>query len=239
MTATKETPVLVDSYTSPRKDSQLFSFAFGAYGSTEVLVFASGVESGLETAADWLAEHEPGHLSTPKDMEEYYAEAAEELEFAWPNDCEVEARIITDHAECDMTYTEAGWLVSHEWFVNEVASDAPAFSEALITALLELEELEIPEWIEDGHITCVEDISSIAHGGCASGSYMPAVTYCDATKTMANHGNQVLQYIEDHYGELPEVPRGESWSGIAVLYLSTAVELWAHSAMSTIDPRNW
>ena len=34
--------------------------------------------------------------------------------------------------------------------------------------------------------------------------------------------------LEDQLGELPSV-EGESWSGIAVLFLSTAVELWANS----------
>jgi len=82
-----------------------------------------------------------------------------------------------------------------------------------------------PSWIDEG--LEFYDIESIQQGGCASGAYMPAVTYHTATQTMGEHGNDVLQYIEDTYGELPEIPKGESWGGIAVFFLSVAVELWA------------
>lgn len=82
-----------------------------------------------------------------------------------------------------------------------------------------------PAWIE-GDLEYY-DVDSIQRGGCASGAYMPAVTYHTATQTMAEHGNDVLQYIEDNLGELPEIPKGESWGGIAVFFLSYAVELWA------------
>lgn len=83
---------------------------------------------------------------------------------------------------------------------------------------------DIPAWI-DQDITPA-DVAAIMQGGCASGAYMPAVTYYTAKQVMAEHGDDVLQYIEDCLGELPAVD-GESWSGIAVLFLSTAVELWA------------
>jgi len=82
-----------------------------------------------------------------------------------------------------------------------------------------------PAWIDDG--LEYYDIDSIQRGGCASGAYMPAVTYHTAIETMGEHGNDVLQYIEDNYGELPEIPKGESWGGIAVFFLSAAVEIWA------------
>ena len=76
------------------------------------------------------------------------------------------------------------------------------------------------------------DIAAINQGGCASGAYMDAVTYNKATEVMAEHGDDVLQFIEDHYGYLPEIPKGQSWSGIAVFYLSIAVDLhcsiWEH-----------
>ena len=83
-----------------------------------------------------------------------------------------------------------------------------------------------PAWIE-GELE-VYDIASIQQGGCASGAYMPAVTYYQAKQTMAEHGDEVLDYIENELGELPQVPQGESWSGIAVFFLSYAVELWAN-----------
>lgn len=83
-----------------------------------------------------------------------------------------------------------------------------------------------PSWIE-GRLEFY-DIESIQQGGCASGAYMPAVTYYIAKQTMNDYGDDVLQYIEDNIGELPKVPDGESWGGIAVFFLSYAVELWAN-----------
>ena len=87
-----------------------------------------------------------------------------------------------------------------------------------------------PEWITQP--LSPADISAILQGGCASGAYMPAVTCADARQTMAEHGNDVLEYIEGHCGELPSIPNRLSWDGIAVFYLSVAVEsfcqAWEH-----------
>ena len=93
--------------------------------------------------------------------------------------------------------------------------------------------IDVPDWI-DQDITGT-DIASILQGGCASGAYMPAVTYYTAAQTMAQHGDDVLQYIEDALGELPDVPKDTSWSGIAVFFLSFAVEFWASSVESELD----
>lgn len=94
------------------------------------------------------------------------------------------------------------------------------------------DSVTIPEWI-DGDMT-LHGIDAIYEGGCASGAYMPAVVYHEARQTMSAHGDDVLQFIEDQYGDLPAVPRGESWSGIAVFYLSIAVELWASSVRDEV-----
>ncbi len=92
-----------------------------------------------------------------------------------------------------------------------------------------LDELTMltPEWIIDGGEFTGSDIESIQYGGCASGAYMPAVTYHRARETMSEHGDAVLEYIEECCGELPKPPANSSWSGMACFYLSTAVELWA------------
>ena len=82
-----------------------------------------------------------------------------------------------------------------------------------------------PKWIVGDQTGC--DIAAIMQGGCASGAYMPAVTYYQANDTMAQFGDEILEYIEESYGEIPQPNKGESWSGIAVFYLSVAVELWA------------
>ena len=91
----------------------------------------------------------------------------------------------------------------------------------------------VPQWIEQD--LTIYDVDSIIQGGCASGAYMPAVVYHKATQTMAAHGDDVLQYIEDSYGELPQPQPVESWSGIAVFYLSTAVELFAYGLESELE----
>lgn len=86
------------------------------------------------------------------------------------------------------------------------------------------EDIEVPAWINQD-ITPA-DVAAIVQGGCASGAYMPAVTYHEALTTMHEHGDDVLDYIQDTLGELPNTS-AESWTGLAVAYLSTAVELWA------------
>jgi hypothetical protein len=82
----------------------------------------------------------------------------------------------------------------------------------------------VEPWIEQG-ITPYT-VAAIYQGGCASGAYMPAVTYYDALQTMNKHGDDVLQFIEDRLGYVPDFG-ANSWSAMAVYYLSTAVELWA------------
>ena len=79
-----------------------------------------------------------------------------------------------------------------------------------------------PKWITQP--LSPYDLAAINQGGCESGAYMPAVTYHQAKETMSEHGDDVLDFIEQSWGELPEVPKGTSWSGITVFYLSMAVE---------------
>ena len=85
-------------------------------------------------------------------------------------------------------------------------------------------ELLQPAWITQE--LSPADLAAINQGGCASGAYMPAVTYHHAIETMAKHGDDVLDFIEGNYGEIPQPKTGESWSGMAVYYLSIAVELF-------------
>ena len=94
-------------------------------------------------------------------------------------------------------------------------------------------DIDVPAWIEQD--ISPSNIAAICQGGCASGAYMPAVTYHTAAETMAAHGDDVLQYIQNVLGELPQPNADESWSGLAVFYLSTAVELWASGAESELE----
>ena len=54
-------------------------------------------------------------------------------------------------------------------------------------------EYNEPEWITQS--LSPYDIAAINQGGCASGAYMPAVTYYQATKTMAEHGNDAIDLM--------------------------------------------
>ena len=84
--------------------------------------------------------------------------------------------------------------------------------------------IEVPRWIEQD--ISPYDVAAILQGGCGSGAYMPAVTYYDAANTMGGHGDDVLDFIEDIYCEIPWPNNDTSWSGIACYFLSMAVELW-------------
>ena len=83
---------------------------------------------------------------------------------------------------------------------------------------------EQPPWIIE-HLNG-NDIAAVNQGGCASGAYMPAVTYHQAITTMGEHGDDVLDYLQDFSSELPTPPQDICWSGLAVFYLSRAVELF-------------
>jgi hypothetical protein len=92
--------------------------------------------------------------------------------------------------------------------------------EAPVAGLL---DCDVPAWI--GQDISAADIAAICQGGCASGAYMPAVTYYQAVKTMSEHGDDVL----------PAVPSDTSWSGLALFFLSCAVELWAGGIMAGLE----
>jgi hypothetical protein len=94
-------------------------------------------------------------------------------------------------------------------------------------------DIDVPEWIEQD--ISPSDVAAILQGGCESGAYMPAVTYYQAAKTMAEHGDAVMDFIQDSLGELPTAPQDTSWSGMAVFYLSYAVEIWASNISDELE----
>ena len=84
-----------------------YLFRFGVIGTTNVLAYGYCLESALEAAAEYLLEAEYfGHI-TP------HAAPQEDL----CCDCD-------DPYECDShTYTEAGWLTSYEWHVDDISRE--------------------------------------------------------------------------------------------------------------------
>ena len=93
--------------------------------------------------------------------------------------------------------------------------------------------IDVPQWIEQD-ITPY-DVAAIVQGGCASGSYMPAVTYYQALQTMNEYGDDIMEWIIDGYDSLPFSKELLNWSQLAVFYLSVAVELWASSVEDEIN----
>ena len=55
--------------------------------------------------------------------------------------------------------------------------------------------IEIPAWIDSDYHDEFNDLQylkDLQYGGCASGQYMPAVTYHTARETMNEHGDDHL-----------------------------------------------
>lgn len=105
------------------------------------------------------------------------------------------------------------------------------------TEVSELLGIKQPDWIVKD--LTAADIAAICQGGCASGAYMPAVTYAQAMNTMFLHGDEVMEYLENELGDLPIPAKDETWArtmlGQAVFYLSIAVETWAHGVMAELE----
>ena len=81
-------------------------------------------------------------------------------------------------------------------------------------------------------------IQEVAEHGCSGGSYMPAVVYHKAVATMAEHGDEIWEYLEDMYGEVPKpcTPQYQgTWSRLCVFYVSAAVECWCSEAVAHIQ----
>ena len=98
--------------------------------------------------------------------------------------------------------------------------------------------LDIPEWIEPGHFESPDDLAAVVRGGCASGAYMPAVTYRTAELTMGRHGDEVIEFLEfhDYLREMDAfcLSNGDSWAGFCCRVLSSAVEQWCYGRLSQL-----
>ena len=93
------------------------------------------------------------------------------------------------------------------------------------------DEVEVPRFVcdpHDGRTPTAHDLAAILEGGCASGAWMPAVTYWSALKIMAECEGAVMCRIEDAGLEPSQViDPSDSWCGWACSLVSCAVELWA------------
>lgn len=87
-------------------------------------------------------------------------------------------------------------------------------------------------------IDSISELQSIIGCGCASNAHR-SVYYYDAAKTMSEHGDSVLEYLENELGELPQPKNGMSWSELASYYLSYAIELWCGQFAGDLDGVDW
>ena len=127
----------------------------------------------------------------------------------------------------------------HE-YISENETNRPDWvdGDTKYTQLMDLTDCipDLPDWIEED-IT-IFDIENIIQGGCASGAYMPAVTYSTALDTMQEYGDDILDYIQNCYDPFAADLRSQSWAGLACHFLSAAVEMWAGEAHSSLEEEN-
>lgn len=85
-----------------------------------------------------------------------------------------------------------------------------------------------------GEIEDVAELIAISEGGCASGAYMPAVTYATALECMFYHSESVEGQIE-YMEELTFNIGSETFSGFCVNLCAMAVESYVHNFDEVID----
>jgi|SRR6478736_492733 len=116
-----------DNHRSFRKQSQ-FCFSFGAYGWTNVRVWADPdcFEDAFEIAIEWLDDNAPGHLVSYAEFNELRKEAAEELGLDLNSDDDDIQQSITEAAEVDLTVVghttlkHGMHIASYDWTVDEI-----------------------------------------------------------------------------------------------------------------------
>lgn len=87
-------------------------------------------------------------------------------------------------------------------------------------------------------IDSIREIKSILCGGCAGNAH-PSVFYHEASRHMAEHGDDVLEYIEGVYGEIPQPKKGISWGELSSFYLTLAIETWCIQFGEILDGVDW
>jgi hypothetical protein len=68
------------------------------------------------------------------------------------------------------------------------------------------------------------ELAAIIDSGCAANAHGSVYSI----KAMAEHGDSVLEYLENQLGEVPSPTMADSWSSMASSYLSMAIECWAN-----------
>lgn len=93
-----------------------------------------------------------------------------------------------------------------------------------------------PEFLKFmGEIDSVYELISIYEGGCASGAYMPAVTYYTANQCMASDAASSVEDEISDYGDITFNPAEESFSQFASKLCAMAVESFVQKHSEVIE----
>jgi hypothetical protein len=84
--------------------------------------------------------------------------------------------------------------------------------------------LDVPRWVEVNTIGAAVGIARHGAGAMAA----RCCFYADAMRVMTEHGDGVLQYLDDSgcVETIPLTPSTQTWCGFASEVLTVAVELW-------------
>ena len=85
--------------------------------------------------------------------------------------------------------------------------------------------LQTPPWIE-ADITPY-DLAEIQRNELESTDFWGSKIQPMAQETMSEHGTDILNFIMDRYGKLPDLPKNITWRDMASFYLQHAVRKWA------------
>lgn len=97
----------------------LYAFEFGGAGTTNLAVWSDSPDDALETAAEWLSEHAPGHITAfgSAELQRRIDDARELLGEEADDDT------VMDSATEGLTNTESGYLCSHEHWYREADTE--------------------------------------------------------------------------------------------------------------------
>ena len=98
-----------------------------------------------------------------------------------------------------------------------------------------------PDFIKHmGEIDSISEMQAIIQGGCASGAYMPAVTYAVALECFTEHSNEITDLLEEFgYEDFTFCLKTETLSSFASSMVSAAVECWVNQFQDMLDGVNW
>lgn len=122
----------------------------------------------------------------------------------------------------ELTYTQAKNIIESlgrdglESFLESI-NDQPAFLKFM------------------GEIDSVGELLSIYEGGCASGAYIPAVTYYTANQCMANAATSVEDELSELDYEITFNPSEDSFSQFASKLCAMAVESYVSKFSDVIE----